>query len=645
MVQVSPGVRVTEVDLTTTPQAVGTTTGGFAGYFKWGPVEEAVTVADETRLYGTFRGPDDDNFADWFLASNFLSYGNDLRLVRVTGATANNAASGTALRIENEDAYPDVAKTTAGQWVAKYPGNVGNSLKVSVCPNSTVYSGGSLDEIFPSTVTVSNTDPNVLTFADSAVTGAITDVTPYISPGDSLIISDDTYEVATAGVAGLVVTLNENLAASVTDISTISVPRWTYADSFDRAPGTSNFATNLGATNANDEIHVAVIDENGDFSGTAETVLETFQGVSVGTNARAPEGGSLHYEAVINRDSQYVWIGMEDDALIGGADSAVITPSSEFDKTRINFIDASLTGGTDEVPGSGDYITGYNVMRDREETNVSLMIGPAVTGATNDMVADHIIGIAEAQKDMIVCVSPNRESVIGSGASADAIVTYRNLLTSSSYAFMDSGWKLQYDKYNGVNRWVPLCGDVAGTFVVNDLEADPWYSPARISSGRIRNVVRLAYNPSTMADRDTLYRGDVNPVVTFAGEGTRLFGDKTLLGYNSAFDRVNVRRLFIVLRTSIAAAARQLLFDFNDPFTRAQFRNFTEPYLRNVQGRRGITDFLVVCDESNNPQSVIDANEFRAQIFVKPNRSINFITLEFIATQTGVEFNEIVGSV
>ena len=242
---------------------------------------------------------------------------------------------------------------------------------------------------------------------------------------------------------------------------------------------------------------------------------------------------------------------------------------------------------------------------------------------------------------VVVFISPPDTSVINNaGSEATSIVTFRDTLTSSSYAVLDSGWKYQYDRYNDVYRWVPLNGDTAGTTVRTDFVADPWFSPAGFNRGQIKNVVKLAYSPSK-TDRDTLYKKGVNPVVSFPGNGTVLFGDKTLLAKPSAFDRINVRRLFIVLEKSIATAAKYQLFEFNDGFTRAQFKNLVEPFLRDVQGRRGITDFKVVCDESNNTGEVIDGNEFVADIFIKPARAINFIQLNFVATRTGISFETV----
>jgi phage tail sheath protein FI len=268
-----------------------------------------------------------------------------------------------------------------------------------------------------------------------------------------------------------------------------------------------------------------------------------------------------------------------------------------------------------------------------------------MTGATNTAtVPNYLIGIAESRKDCMVFVSPKYADVVNNATPATSIVSTAGALTKSSFAVMDSGWKYQYDKYNDVYRWVPLNGDIAGLCVRTDLERDPWFSPAGLQRGVIKNVIKLAWSPAK-ADRDTLYKAGVNPVVSFPGEGTILYGDKTLQNRPSAFDRINVRRLFIVLEKSIARAARSSLFEFNDEFTRAAFVNLVEPFLRDIKGRRGIYDYKVICDTTNNTPEVIDQNNFVGDIYIKPARSINFIQLNFVAVRTGVSFEEIVGSV
>jgi len=298
----------------------------------------------------------------------------------------------------------------------------------------------------------------------------------------------------------------------------------------------------------------------------------------------------------------------------------------------------SFSGGiVSESPSEGNIQSSYAIFANDQLYDVSIIPTGAVSGATVTYIINNI---AEVRKDCVVFASPERANVINnSGTEATSVVNFRNSLPSTSYAVLDSGWKYQYDRYNDVYRYVPLNGDTAGCAVRTDFVADPWFSPAGFNRGQIKNVVKLAYSPGA-TDRDTLYKRGINPVVTFPGNGTVLFGDKTLLAKPSAFDRINVRRLFIVLEKAIATAAKFQLFEFNDAFTQAQFRNLVEPFLRDVQGRRGITDFKVVCDSTNNTEVVVDRNEFVADIYIKPARSINFIQLNFVATRSGISFTE-----
>lgn len=560
--QLSPGVVVTEKDLTLIVPSVATTAGGFAGAFQWGPVDEVTTVDSETTLVERFGQPNDTTFTSFFTAANFLSYGNNLQLIRVVDKSAAiNAAGGSNIAgnaspalILNEDDYLNnhASGTTNTDWFAKYPGALGNSLKVSLA------------------------DAN-------------------------------------------------------------SFSTWQYAANFDSAPGTSAYATDKGASN--DELHVIVIDEDGLFSGSAGTVLERFEFVSKAADAKLPDGTNNYYKTVVNNSSKYIWWGNHPTTKISGtsnwgSQAAGIT----FANTTANAT-VSLAGGVSaDSVSAGNLQSGFAVFANDELYDISLIPLGAVNGATATYVINNV---AEVRKDCIVFVSPELSDVVNnSGSEATDVTGFRDSLPSSSYAVMDSGFKYQYDRYNDVYRYVPLNGDTAGLAVRTDFVADPWFSPAGFNRGQIKNVVKLAYSPKK-TDRDTLYKKGVNPVVTFPGQGTVLYGDKTLLAKPSAFDRINVRRLFIVLEKAIATASKFQLFEFNDAFTRAQFRNLVEPFLRDVQGRRGITDFKVVCDETNNTGEVIDRNEFVADIFVKPARSINFIQLNFVATRTGISFEEV----
>ena len=553
--QISPGINVSEIDLTTVVPSVATSIGAFAGPFAWGPANEVVTISDEVRLVESFGKPNSTNYEYWFSAANFLAYSNNLKVVRAISAASslNATANAVGVLIENDDDYEDNHSSgaiTYLEFAARFPGALGNSLRVEMADANT-YTG------------------------------------------------------------------------------------WAYANSFTDAPATSSYAAAQGALR--DELHVIVIDEDGVITGTANTILEKYPFVSKANDAKAPDGSTNYYKDAINNRSKWIrW--MAHPAI--GTNWGNSASGTTYVNTAV-VIARSLSAGADGTVSTSNVTTAYSKVANPDSIDISLI----VSGPSNGTVAGHLISnIAEVRKDCVVFLSPEKSDVVdNSGAEATDILAYRNTITSSSYAVMDSGWKYQYDKYNDVYRWVPLNGDIAGLCARTDLERDPWFSPGGLNRGIVKNVIKLAYNPSK-TDRDSLYLKGVNPVVNFQGEGTVLFGDKTLLSRPSTFDRINVRRLFITLEKTISRAARSSLFEFNDQFTRAQFIALVEPYLRDVQGRRGITDFRVVCDESNNTAEIIDRNEFVGDIYIKPARSINFIQLNFVAVRTGVSFDEIVGS-
>jgi len=545
--QLSPGVNVSEVDLTTVIPSGATSIGAFAGPFAWGPVGEIITISNEAKLVERFGKPDSNNYEYWFSAANFLAYSNNLKVVRTFGAATKNAvANGTSVLIKNDDDWLDnysSGATTYGEFAARYAGAIGNTLKVSMADANT-FSG------------------------------------------------------------------------------------WAYASAFTGTPGTSTYTSNQGG--ANDEIHIIVIDEEGKFTGTTNTVLEKFAFVSKASDAKDDSGNTNYYKNVLTNKSKYIRWMSHPTANVGAtysnASSTWGNTASGTSFTRLAAAPTISFGGGTAAGADGtiiaaNNITGYNLFSSAESTDISLII----TGPGANTISSTLISLAETRKDVIVFFSPAKSDVVdNAGSEAAACVTQAASIGSSSYAFLDCNWKYQYDKYSDVYRWVPLNGDIAGLCAKTDIEKDPWFSPGGLNRGQIRNVVKLAWNP-TKTERDTLYVKGINPVVNFQGEGTVLFGDKTLLSKPSAFDRINVRRLFIVLEKSIARAARFSMFEFNDQFTRAQFIALVEPYLRDVQGRRGITDYRVVCDDTNNTGEVIDRNEFVGDIYIKPARSINFI--------------------
>lgn len=634
--QLSPGVQVSEIDLTTIVPAVATTAGAVVIVAPWGPAEERVLVDSERNLLALFQQPNAANFEYWFTANNFLGYGNNLQVVRALASDAENASVTGALTpvIKNEDDYEATAVgdlATGGDWIAKYPGDLGNSLDVSICDGAstklqfvdTAVQGGGQFVI-----------GEAVTGAPSGATGTVVSWTSAAlgQVGSVLLVEPVTGTFAAGdvitGAAGSLTTATAGTPVSEYDL-------WAYGNLFSGQPATSAYVDARGGTG--DEFHIVVIDSDGLWTGEAGTVLERFEFVSKASDAFYNDGRKQYYVEVINEASAYIWWG---DHAAAATNWGTPADTLNVNYNEIGVVDTSLSAGTvGSAPSDGDVIRGYDLFSDPEEVDISLLL----SGPASLAVAVAVIDIAVDRKDCIAFISPEKADVLDNpGDEAEDIIDFRNQLTSTSYAVLDSGWKFQYDKWNDVFRYVPLNGDIAGLVVRTDNVADPWFSPAGFNRGQVRDVVKLAFNPGRTY-RDELYQAGVDPVVSFPGQGTVLYGDKTLLSRPSAFDRINVRRLFIVLEKSIAKAAQYSLFEFNDEFTRAQFRQLIEPFLRDVQGRRGIIDFRVVCDETNNTPEVIDRNEFVADIFIKPARSINFIQLNFIAVRTGVDFNEVGG--
>jgi hypothetical protein len=651
--QVSPGVNVSEIDLTTVIPAVSTTDGAIAGRFHWGPADKRVLIDSEDTLAAQFGKPDSNNHQEWFTAANFLAYGNSLYISRILNGANNATASGnTAILVKNDDDYENNYSSGvagAGDWVAKYPGEIANSLKVSVCHSSVAWEStvSSANLVFtPASTSVltkgANTSsdltsgPNV----DLSTTVSVGDVlflqTSGINLGDGIKVTAANSSVITLATAPTAEQLGTTGSTKVQ--SAAVARRWEYHNQFDAAPGTSTYATRAGGSG--DELHIAIVDEDGEVTGIRGQVVERFANVSRARDAKSDDGTTIYYKEVINQRSNWLWWASHVDNMTsaGGLATSTFVNSDNLPTTT------SMSGGSaGSTPTAAQIIAGYDYFKSAEDVDVSLILG-ADNEAT---VLVHIINnICESRKDCIVCLSPEAADVVNNssyaGKEAEDIVAFRNTLPSSSYAVMDGAWKYQYDKYNDVYRYVPMNGDTAGLMVRTDTTRDPWFSPAGFNRGNVKNVVKLSFNPKK-AERDVLYKAGVNPVVTFPGQGTVLFGDKTLLAKPSAFDRINVRRLFIVLEKAISTASKFTLFEFNDAFTRSQFRNLVEPFLRDVQGRRGIYDFRVVCDETNNTGEVIDRNEFIGDIYIKPARSINFIQLNFVAVRTGVDFEEVVG--
>ena len=561
---ISPGVQVKEFDFTNSIPATATSIGGFVGAFNTGPVNEITQITSEKELADLFGKPTDATARSFLTAASFLKYSSNLKVIRALGKSGSttflNATSGylgsRGLLIKNRDHYEaNYAEGAAavGMFAAKYPGTLGNSLTVSVCPaNSTAFTA------------------------------------------------------------------------------------WTYKSEFASLPSSS--ITALAGGSSNDELHVIVIDTTGLISGAPGTILEKFEYLSQAADSLKADGTSNYYKQVINTTSKFIWWLDHDLAFTNAGASAYSATTFVTGTAALTY---TMAGGTDLAVLKAEVLAGLDLFADAETVDVNLLFTAGDASGDND-VANYQIAIAEARKDVVTFVSPPIESTATSLTPSADVITWANLLTSSSYAVIDSTALKVYDKYNDVYRWIPASGHIAGLCANAEEVADAWWSPAGYNRGQLLGVTKLAFNPK-LAERDSLYKARVNPLVAFPGAGIMLFGDKTALAKPSAFDRINVCRLFIVLEKAIATAAKFQLFEFNDEFTQAMFRNMTEPFLRDIKGRRGITDFLVVCDGTNNTGEVVDRNEFVASIYIKPARSINFITLNFVATRTGVAFSEIAG--
>ena len=664
--QVSPGVQVKEIDLSNVVPAVSSTRGAFAGLFQWGPVDEVKTVSDGQQLVDEFFQPanTDAGAEDFYSAESFLRYGSSLSVVRIsnTGLFSANASGNSATLLKHSDDYTNTFKSggsagTVGKFVSRFAGSLGNSLKVSVC--------GSSDAYFNNSASLVNNGAGYAI----ASTSVVVDAGTAFIVGDIIKFANHSNHYKVTAIATHTLTieaLNQpagtGLVAAVVDNEAVD-RWWEHYALFDKLPGTSGHATLIGASN--DEIHLVVIDEDGAITGTKGTVLESHGFVSLAADANDSVGNSNYYRDVIERDSKYIyWSGHSTAMLASVGEHRTMATAVGTAFARPSLPESSsLSGGANgrANPTVSQKTDAWNKhFADGELIDISfLIVGATSTDAGGgsesavDTVADHnslvnsAILIAEARKDCLVVASPRRASVVNVASESTQATNVKadyTSVTSSSYAVLDSGWVYQYERYNDKYCWIPGNGHTAGLMARADLLQDPWYSPAGFARGQYMGITKLAFNPK-QSSRDDLYRARINPIVTFPGQGTVLFGDKTALSSPSAFDRINVRRLFIVLEKAISTAAKAQLFEFNDSFTRASFRAAVEPFLRDVKNRRGLVDFSVVCDETNNTDAVQDRNEFVCSIFLKPTKSINYITLNFVAAKSGVEFEEIYGAV
>lgn len=733
--QLSPGVVTREIDNSTVTTSSNPAYAAIAGPFERGPVNEIREISTEEQLKKVFGKPNNSNYEYWFAAAQYILYGGTIKVVRTDSASLKNAVSnGTAVKISNLQDYESnfESGTNTWNWAAKTPGTYANGVRVYVtdagpdqlltldAPASgdewqfaagaaiTSSGSGAAGKVFRYTITLSVSDI-VGNFAAGAAQVGGDDCTilavdkarglvevQVASDYTGIIIANDTLSQSSTGASATVetvtrkiaVVLNKNSAEFVAgdDISdtnnnsvNISSVQREYLtreiipglkwSSVAVRPGTTPFVA--GKNGFRDEVHVVVVDTAGTITGTPNTILEKFIGLSKASDAKTTNGEANYYATAIKNKSAYIYFGSHDttNVFTVGATAAagnwgqaaanvsfnLVQGASTTDYVNgsvyLNSVEGAssaytLSSGVDNYsPSVEEYINSINLFADPEAEEIDYILGGPMgdTEAEALQKAAAILSVVESRKDCMTFFSPLRSLVIGVNDTdqiTSNLINYFSKFPSSSYAVFDSGYKYIYDSYNDVYRYVPCTADIAGLCLATSRDADPWFSPAGFQRGVLRNAIKLAYSPNK-AQRDLLYAERINPVVAFPGQGIILFGDKTALGYPSAFDRINVRALFLSVEKVIARASRALLFAQNDETSRSQFRNVVEPYLRNIQGRRGVTDFLIKCDESNNPPESVDRGEFYAEIYLKPTRTINYITLSFVATRTGVAFNEI----
>ena len=656
----SPGVEIQERDLTLgSIETVEVNVGAIAGAFSKGPVLTPVRISTEAQLIEIFGEPAEGNATSWWTAASFLQYGGVLDVVRVSTsgqltASDDSVTSPYLLSIPTKDVYEaSYYSATANpfKWAARDPGVESNAIKVGVIDKGadvTLTLDGALGTTTVGTL-VQTTSGN----AGGAKSG-------YIYEWDAAtnkvsLISSDTW------------TTTDQIENGVTDLNVTAQVEWYDQQevftglkwsSIAPRPGTSPYVADRGG--ANDEMHIAVWDSTGAITGKPNTLLEKHTYLSKSNNSKTSSGSVNYYPTVILDKSSYIYWGSHETDVydvsanqgatggnIAGTNNAGNASTETFDLFAAPKTYTFQKGAETLSATSGEIITGLQEFADTETLDIDyLLMGPgdASSKTNTQAIASQVLSICALRKDCVGFLSPYRGDVVGvtsSTTQTNNVVSFYSNMASTSFGVFDNGWKYIYDRFADKYRYVPLNGDVAGLCASVTANGTPWFSPAGLNRGAIRGAVKLAYSP-TKTERDALYQKRINPVTSLPGQGIVLFGDKTALASPSAFDRINVRRLFNVIEKTIGNAAKGVLFELNDEFTRNNFKNVVEPFLRGIQAERGITDFLVVCDTTNNTGAIIDANEFKADFYIKPARSINFITLTFVATRTGVSFEEVI---
>ena len=729
--QLSPGVLVREVDLTVgRADNVTDNIGAIAAPFKTGPVEEATLISSQGQLIDVFGKPQaaDNHYESWMTASEFLTYGGALSVVRIDGTNLNNANAGvsiasTTVKIKNYDDYEN-NYSTASDWfyASRTPGELATNLKVCFIDNAadqtvgiatTALTGGAEDIQVGYGFTVQITDlvvpgagttstftgmlkgivTGVTTVTNSAIGNSKIDVriVSRVSSAatDSGTVYNIDYETGNAGasipVSSSVRFVNNSGVSTGTVLSAASVVDWydeqtlgltnstVYWKNLAPKPVTNQYANNRSSRN--DALHIAVVDDTGTVTGIQGNILETnfFLSKALDSLADGDSPVKNYYKSYLANNSAYIFAGANGgttlDVVNNKAPQASGFSSNYVKVTQgagawglnaqgvqfnaLGNVSYTLKGGADYgasggMLGSlGDILTGYNLFENSDEVRVDyLLMGSSQSSELETQAkANLLIALAEGRKDCLAVISPHRGNVVNVNNTTTQtanVLNYYSKINSSSFAVLDSGYKYVYDRFNNEFRYIPLNGDVAGIMARNGIESFPWLPPAGAQRGVVNNSIKLAFNP-TKAQRDQLYSARINPIINQQASGAILFGDKTALSYKSAFDRINVRKLFLTVERSLESASNSQLFELNDEETRANFFNIVEPYLRDIQSQRGIEDFRVICDETNNTPAIINNNEFRADIFIQPARSINYVTLTFVATRSGVAFSEVVG--